>query len=223
MLFHAHSLRPGFGTSPCISTMWTQRQNKSQQTTRTSVEPQSKHNLNRISFHLSSYVAQIWLLKDFKMKSIKRFHKCICNALLYCMGNVSIYIFQYRCGVFESESQTFLNIFALLILGAEQQQCVAYSSQCFLKCPSAKLKQMRWHSARTNLNSAMTQIFCPKTLAGFCHVKLCWTCLQPKSSSYAHFSKAREEKPQMPKAKQQVSLFTEKTRRVLLHQQQYCQ
>lgn len=61
----------------------------------------------------------------------------------------------------------FLSMFAFLIPSAEQQQCVAYSSACYLKCPSAKLKQMRWHSARTDLNSAMTQTFCPKTLAGF--------------------------------------------------------
>lgn len=82
MPFHAHSLRSGFGTSPCISTMWTQRQNKSQKRTRTSVEPQFKHNLNQISFHLCPFVAQIWLLKHRK----------------------SIRYFKYTSDVFESES-----------------------------------------------------------------------------------------------------------------------
>lgn len=48
MLFHAHSLRPGFGTSPCTFTMLTQRQNKSQKTTRTNVKPQCKCNRTQI-------------------------------------------------------------------------------------------------------------------------------------------------------------------------------
>lgn len=55
-----------------------------------------------------------------------------------------------------------LKYFFFLILDAQQQQCVVYSSLCFLKCPSTKLKQMRWHSARTNLNSAMTKPFAPR-------------------------------------------------------------
>lgn len=62
MLFHAHSLRPGFGTSPCVATMWTQRQNKSQRTTRATVGLQCEHNLNQILF-TSSYATQIWLFK----------------------------------------------------------------------------------------------------------------------------------------------------------------
>lgn len=56
---------------------------KARRRTRTSVEPQFKHNLNQISFHLCPFVAQIWLLKY--RKSIKRY-------------------FKYICGVFESES-----------------------------------------------------------------------------------------------------------------------
>lgn len=171
---------------------------------------------------VSSYATQIWLFKGTMKINITKIWVNIYNALISCMcvRHVLLYVSICMCCF---GPWIFVSMFAVLIESAEQQQCVAYSSACYLKCPSAKLKQMRWHSARTNLNSAMTQTVCPKTLAGFAMSNFAELVCKPKSASFTHFSKAREEKPQMPKAEQQVSLFTEKMGSVLLHQQQYCQ
>lgn len=48
MLFHAHSFRPGVDTSPCVTTMWMQRQDNSQRTTRATVDLQCEHYPNQI-------------------------------------------------------------------------------------------------------------------------------------------------------------------------------
>lgn len=88
-----------------LTRMWTQRQNKSQRTTRATVGPQCEHHLNLIFFFfLSSYATQIWLFKGtMKIKNIKTFLK-IYNALIYCMCNVLIYIPMCMCCFMDPDS-----------------------------------------------------------------------------------------------------------------------